>query len=43
MGSLDKPSTGKIALEGKSIESLSEEKLSDYRAQKLGLFFNPSI
>lgn len=39
MGSLDKPSTGKIALEGKSIESLSEEKLSDYRAQKIGFVF----
>ncbi|MEK3790398.1 ABC transporter ATP-binding protein [Paenibacillus sp. FSL R7-0204] len=39
MGTLDEPSKGKVALEGKSVEALSEGQLSDYRAQKIGFIF----
>ena len=39
IGCLDRPTQGEYFLEGRSIEKLSENKLSDVRLQTLGFVF----
>ncbi len=39
LAGLDRPDAGKISIEDIDISKLSEEKLCDYRAQKLGIVF----
>lgn len=39
MGGLDSPTSGKIFVEGKDISTLSNNELSEYRAEKVGFVF----
>ena len=39
MGGLDRPSSGKVLFEGKSIDQLNDNELSLFRRQKLGFIF----
>ncbi len=39
LGCLDRPTSGRYALEGKSISTLSDDELSDIRLQHLGFVF----
>lgn len=39
MGGLDSPASGKIFVEGKDISTLSNNELSEYRAEKVGFVF----
>ena len=43
LGSLDTPTEGRIIIEQQDITSMSEEKLADFRAKRLVLFFNRII
>lgn len=39
LGSLDTPTEGRIIIEQQDITSMSEEKLADFRAKKIGFVF----
>src|SRR4051812_13021332 len=39
IGGLDRPSSGKVLIEGQSIDSLSDDELSTFRRRKLGFIF----
>ncbi len=39
LGGLDSPTSGKIFVEGKDISTLSNNELSEYRAEKVGFVF----
>lgn len=39
LGALDKPTSGEYILDGKNVEKLSEDELSDIRNQKIGFVF----
>ena len=39
LGGLDRPTEGKILIEGKSIETLSDDHLSEFRRRRLGFIF----
>lgn len=39
LGALDKPSSGKYILDGKNVEGLSDDELSDIRNRKIGFIF----
>jgi putative ABC transport system ATP-binding protein len=39
LGLLDKPTTGDYFFEGKKVDSLDEDKLADFRNQKIGFVF----
>lgn len=39
LGGLDSPTTGEILVEGKNIATLTENKLAEYRAEKVGFVF----
>jgi putative ABC transport system ATP-binding protein len=40
IGTLDKPTSGKVLIENKDLSSLKEKELVDIRRRKIGLFFN---
>ena len=39
LGGLDSPTSGEILVEGKNIATLTENKLAEYRAEKVGFVF----
>ncbi len=39
LGGMDRPTSGKIFIEGEDISELSEKKLTDYRRKKVGFVF----
>ena len=39
LGAMDKPSSGKITIDGESISGFSSSKLTDFRAKKIGFIF----
>jgi putative ABC transport system ATP-binding protein len=39
VGALDKPDSGEVVVDGLALQSASEEQLTAYRAQKLGIVF----
>ncbi len=39
LGALDKPSSGEYVLDGKNVEKLSDDELSEIRNQKIGFIF----
>src|SRR6516162_2019875 len=39
VGALDKPDSGEVVVDGLALQSASEQQLTTYRAQKLGIVF----
>ncbi|MBR1772819.1 MAG: ABC transporter ATP-binding protein [Eubacterium sp.] len=39
LGGMDKPTSGKVIVDGQEVSSMNDRKLSDYRAEKIGFIF----
>ena len=39
LGGMDKPTSGKVIVDGQEVSAMNDRKLSDYRAEKIGFIF----
>jgi putative ABC transport system ATP-binding protein len=39
LGGMDKPTSGKVIVDGQEVSTMNDRKLSDYRAEKIGFIF----